>query len=80
MFLLSALLAQAITLTNSLPLLATTRLWYAAPLIVSVSLVYAATRHEEPGPIFSHALRFAGWVLVFMAIVTLLLQVMWWRQ
>lgn len=56
------------------------RLWYAAPLIVSVSLVYAATRHEETGPILAHAARFGGWVVVFMAIVTLGLQIVWWLQ
>lgn len=61
-------------------LLAEVRLWYAAPLIVSVSLVYAATRHEETGPILGHALRFGGWVLVFMAVVTLALQLIWWAQ
>ena len=54
------------------------RLWYAAPLIVSISLVYAGTRHEAPGEIVAHAARFGGWVLVFMAIVTAALQIMWW--
>ena len=45
------------------------RMWYAVPLITSVSLVYAATRHEEMGPILVHAFRFAVWILVFMAAV-----------
>ena len=45
------------------------RMWYAVPLVVTISLVYAATRHEEPLPIFSHAIRFGIWILVFMAIV-----------
>lgn len=45
------------------------QMWYAAPLIVAVSLVYAATRHEYMGPIFSHAIRFAIWITVFMAVV-----------
>ncbi|MEM6799292.1 MAG: hypothetical protein AAF589_07235 [Planctomycetota bacterium] len=56
------------------------RLWYAAPLIVSVSLVYAATRQEETGPILSHAARFGGWVLVFMVAVTAALQAFAWMQ
>ncbi len=47
----------------------TLRIWYAAPLIVCVSLVYAATRHEHLGPILSHAARFAVWVVVFMLLV-----------
>ena len=45
------------------------RLWYAVPLVVSVSLVYAATRHEDLGPILDHAWRFALWIVVFMAAI-----------
>lgn len=54
-----------------LPLFALTfsRFWYLAPLLVSVSLVYAATRHELMTPILVHAARFAVWILVFMAVV-----------
>jgi hypothetical protein len=54
------------------------RLWYAVPLITSVSLVYAATRHEEMGPILIHAVRFAVWILVFMAVVWAVIQLMTW--
>jgi hypothetical protein len=43
--------------------------WYLLPLLVSVSLVYAATRHELIGPILVHAARFAVWMIVFMAVV-----------
>lgn len=56
------------------------RFWYAAPLIVSVSLVYAATRHEDPTTIFRHAARFGLWIVVFMAIVSAGLQLLWWLQ
>jgi hypothetical protein len=56
------------------------RMWYAVPLITSVSLVYAATRHEEMGQILIHALRFAVWIVVFMAIVLGVIQVMSWMQ
>ena len=49
------------------------RLWYTLPLIVSVSLVYAATRHEEMGPILRHAVRTATWIVAFMAIVFVIL-------
>ncbi len=48
-------------------------LWYALPLIVVVSLVYAATRHEQMGPILLHALRFAAMVVGFMAAVLVVL-------
>ena len=51
------------------PLLAVVSLWYSVPLIVSVSLVCAATRHEQMGPILNHALRFGMWIVVFMAVV-----------
>jgi hypothetical protein len=47
------------------------RMWYAIPLIVAVSLVYSATRHEWMGPILEHAVRFAIWIVGFMAIVLL---------
>ncbi len=43
--------------------------WFALPLIVSVSLVYAATRHEEVGAILSHAFRVAVWIAAFMFLV-----------
>ena len=51
------------------PLLAVVSLWYALPLIVSVSLVCAATRHEQMSPILNHAVRFGLWIVVFMAVV-----------
>ena len=51
-----------------LPPLAVVTLWYALPLVVSVSLVCAATRHELMRPILEHAVRFGAWLLVFMAI------------
>lgn len=55
--------------------------WYAIPLIVAVSLVYSATRHEEMGPILHHAVRVGVWILGFMAIVFAVLAVLsWWAQ
>jgi len=61
-----------------IPLLATMSMWYALPLIVSVSLVCAATRQEQIGPILHHALRFGIWIVAFMAIVVGLLALMNW--
>ena len=58
------------------PPLAFVTLWYAVPLIVSVSLVCAATRHELMGPIISHAVRFALWVLAFMGLFVVLMTVL----
>jgi hypothetical protein len=70
-----------IALLSAAPLIADIgphRLWYAIPLVTSVSLVYAATRHEEMGPILIHALRFAVWIVVFMAVVLAVIQLMTW--
>lgn len=43
-------------------------LWYALPLIVAVSLVYSATRHELPQPIAAGAIRMAAWIGGFMVV------------
>jgi hypothetical protein len=40
--------------------------WYILPLIVAVSLVYGATRHELPRPILYHSWHTAVWMTVFM--------------
>jgi hypothetical protein len=48
-------------------------LWYALPLIVTVSLVYAATRHERLGAIAIHSLRIGAWIVGFMAVILLVL-------
>ena len=73
MFPFTHLVDPTITL---MPLLAVMNLWYALPLVVSVSLVCAATRHEELGPILHHAVRFGMWIIVFMAVVMGLLSFM----
>jgi hypothetical protein len=51
------------------------QLWYALPLVVSVSLVYAATRHEDMPSILWHALRFGAWIAAFLLGLGVLL---WW--
>jgi hypothetical protein len=50
--------------------------WYALPLIVAVSLVYAATRHEAMNEILGHAARVGGWIFGFMLVVFGVLWVM----
>lgn len=52
-----------------LAVLSINRMWYALPLIVSVSLVYSATRHEQVIEIVRHALRTATWIFGFMLAV-----------
>ena len=61
------------------PLLAAIHFLYAFPLIIAVSLVYAATRHEQSGPILLHAARIGIWILGFMAVILAVLQLIsWW--
>jgi len=55
------------------------QLWYALPLIVVVSLVYAATRHELMKPILHHALRMGTMITGLMGIVLIILAVISWQ-
>jgi len=66
---------------NHLPLAAfpVNLLWYALPLVVAVSLVYAATRHEDMAPILAHAFRVGVWIVGFMAVVfVIVVAMLWW--
>ena len=49
--------------------LITPQLWYAIPLVIAISLVWGATRHERLLEIVLHSIRSLMWVLTFMAIV-----------
>ena len=54
-------------------------LWYTLPLIVAVSLVYSATRHELMAPILAHAVRIGVWIVGFMAVIFVVLALIsWW--
>ena len=48
-------------------------MWYALPLVIFVSLVYSATRHEQMTPILSHAVRIGVWIIGFMAVILVVL-------
>jgi hypothetical protein len=76
---ISAFISPAATMVL-FAVLGATRLWYAVPLITSVSLVCAATRHESMDAILIHALRFAIWIVVFMGIVLCVIQFLSWLQ
>ncbi len=52
--------------------------WYALPLIIGISLVYAATRHEDRGPILIHAMRVALWIVGFMSVIFVVLWLVSW--
>jgi hypothetical protein len=49
-------------------------IYYAAPLIIVISLVYGATRHENLAEIIEHAVRSLVWVLCFLGTI---LAVVW---
>jgi len=54
-------------------------LWYALPLVIAVSLVYAATRHEQMRPILAHAARVGLWIIGFMAVIFAVLLLVSWQ-
>ncbi len=54
-------------------------MWYAVPLIITVSLVYSATRHEEMGPILDHSVRVGVWIVGFMAAIFAVLLLISWQ-
>jgi hypothetical protein len=61
-------------MAHLMPLLAEINLmWYSLPLIVVISLVYSATRHEAMGPILAHALRLGIMIAGFMAVILVVL-------
>ena len=47
----------------------TPKAWYAVPLILAISLVYGATRHEFLSEIFAHAVRSVVWIVGFMLVI-----------
>lgn len=59
-----------------LPLAQINDLWFALPPIVVVSMVYAASRHEEAGPLLRHAGRAALWIIGFMAGIFIVLELL----
>ena len=66
----SATVSTLLAIMPSFVLLgAVARIWYAIPLVVVVSLVYGATRHENLREIFIHSYRSAVWVCGFMAFI-----------
>ena len=62
-----------------LPLAEANLMWYSVPLIVVISLVYSATRHEAMGSILSHSARLGLMITLFMlAIMAALAALAWW--
>lgn len=67
-----------IELFTAAPLLGISRIWYCLPLIVSISLVYGATRHELMSQILEHAFRFGAWIVTFMLAIFAVTVVVSW--
>lgn len=44
-------------------------LLYYVPLLITISLVFGATRHEDTGLILKHSYMTARWITVFMAVI-----------
>jgi hypothetical protein len=42
---------------------------YSIPLIVSVSLVYSASRYESPSVILTHSVKVAAWIVGLMGVI-----------
>ncbi len=55
-----------------------TYLMYYIPLIISISLVFGATRHEDTRMIMKHAFYTARWITSFMVAIFLILLVINW--
>lgn len=54
------------------------KLWHLFPLLVAISLVYGATRHEDIKPIMLQAYRTAAWLFGFLAIIFAVFAIMSW--
>ncbi len=62
-----------------LPLAQVNLMWYSLPLIVAISLVYSATRHEQMQPILVHAARLGTMIVLFMTAILIGLALLsWW--
>lgn len=55
-----------------------TYLLYYIPLIISISLVFGATRHEDTRLVLKHSAHTARWVTGFMGIIFAVLVVIEW--
>jgi len=47
--------------------------WFILPLVVAISLVYSASRHESWRRIWLHAFRLSTWILGILVLTTAIL-------
>lgn len=50
-----------------------TYLLYFVPLLIAISLVFGATRHEDMSAILRHSMQTARWIMGFMGIIFVVL-------
>jgi hypothetical protein len=55
-----------------------TYLLYYVPLLIAISLVYGATRHEDTEAIIRQAIHTGYWVTAFMGVIFVALLVIGW--
>ncbi len=58
--------------------IAPTYLLYYLPLIITISLVFGGTRHEDTSLIIKHTWQTARWITSFMAIIFFVLMFVSW--
>jgi hypothetical protein len=47
--------------------------WFVLPLVVAISVVYAASRHESWPLIWGHAIKLCGMILGLLVLTTVVL-------
>ena len=47
--------------------------WFVLPLVLAISLVYSASRHEAWSRIWKHAFRLCSWILGLLVLTTAVL-------
>ena len=52
--------------------------WYALPLVVAMSLVWAATRHERMVPMIRHAVRIGLEIIILLVVIFVPLLLLAW--
>jgi hypothetical protein len=44
--------------------------WFILPMVIAISLVYSASRHESWPRIWKHALRLCAWILGLLVLAS----------
>jgi hypothetical protein len=52
-----------------------TQLWYALPMMLVISIVYGATRHEHLREIVRYSVSAFIWLFTFLAVI---FAIVWW--